>query len=87
MKSIEEQKSEEILSVYMNYPALLIRKKCEKYPLGRTSHKFKNFLRERVTILDKNKKTIAPKIMTDADMAEDEDNEGSEAQAVGPRAR
>jgi len=33
---------DEITSIYINYPALLLRKKTEMYPNGRTSHKFKN---------------------------------------------
>jgi len=54
-KSIKLQnEAEEITSIYINYPALLLRKKSELYPEGRTSHKFKNFLRRRVTIVDKN---------------------------------
>ena len=32
----------------------LLRKKSEMYPQGRTSHRFKNYLRRRVTIVDKN---------------------------------
>jgi len=49
-----QNEAEEITSIYINYPALLLRKKSELYPEGRTSHKFKNFLRRRVTIVDKN---------------------------------
>lgn len=43
------------------------------YPNGRTSHRFKNFLRRRVTIIDKNKDRIDQnevKDKTDADDAE-----------------
>lgn len=57
--------AEEITSIYINYPALLLRKKSELYPEGRTSHKFKNYLRRRVTIVDKNQKPIDPKDVKD----------------------
>ena len=43
------------------------------YPNGRTSHRFKNFLRRRVTIIDKNKDRVDQnevKDKTDADDAE-----------------
>lgn len=41
-KSIKIQnESDEITSIYINYPALLLRKKSELYPNGRTSHRFK----------------------------------------------
>jgi hypothetical protein len=41
-KSVKAQnEDEEITSIYINYPALLLRKKSELYPTGRTSHKFK----------------------------------------------
>ncbi len=49
---------EDVTSIYINYPALLLRKKSEMYPNGRTSHRFKNQLRRRVTIIDKNKKEV-----------------------------
>ena len=45
------------------------------YPTGRTSHRFKNFLRRRVTIVDKNKDTVDAaevKDVTDVDQAEQE---------------
>jgi hypothetical protein len=35
------------------------------YPEGRTSHKFKNYLRRRVTIVDKNQNPIDPKEVKD----------------------
>lgn len=42
-KSIHLQNDcEEVTSIYINYPALLLRKKSEMYPNGRTSHRFKN---------------------------------------------
>lgn len=52
MKNLYEE--DEVTSIYINYPALLLRKKTEMYPNGRTSHRFKNQLRRRVTIVDKN---------------------------------
>ena len=54
---------------------MLLRKKSEMYPTGRTSHRFKNFLRRRVTIVDKNKDTVDAaevKDVTDVDQAEQE---------------
>lgn len=33
--------SDEVTSIFINYPALLLRKKTEKYPEGRTSYRFK----------------------------------------------
>lgn len=33
---------EDVTSIYINWPALLLRKKSEMYPMGRTSHRFKN---------------------------------------------
>jgi len=66
---------DEITSIYINYPALLLRKKSEVYPNGRTSHRFKNALRRRVTIIDKNMKPIDQseiKETTELDEAEQE---------------
>lgn len=45
--------SDDITSIQINYPALLLRKKTLKYPEGRTSYRFKRFLRRKVTIIDK----------------------------------
>lgn len=56
----------------MNYPALLLRKKTDMYPNGRTSHRFKSFLRKRVTIIDKNKNKVEGKEITELDEAEKE---------------
>ena len=44
--------SDEVTSIFINYPALLLRKKTPKYPEGRTSYRFKRFLRKKVTIID-----------------------------------
>lgn len=42
IKSIANQnEADEVTSIYVNYPALLLRKKSEMYPNGRTSHRFK----------------------------------------------
>ena len=68
---------EEVTSIYINYPALLLRKKSEMYPNGRTSHRFKNQLRRRVTIVDKNKEAVDKKTIkdvTEVDEAEQEVN-------------
>lgn len=48
--------SEDITSIFINYPALLLRKKTQKYPDGRTSYRFKRQLRKKVTIIDKTAK-------------------------------
>ena len=59
-KSIyNSNESDEITSIFINYPALLLRKKTEKYPEGRTSYRFKRFLRKKVTIIDKTGKPAA----------------------------
>jgi hypothetical protein len=53
-KSIHNaEESDEVTSIFINYPALLLRKKTEKYPNGRTSYRFKRELRKKVTIIDK----------------------------------
>lgn len=46
--------SEEITSIFINYPALLLRKKSMLYPEGRTSYRFKRALRKKVTIIEKH---------------------------------
>jgi len=38
--------SEEVTSIFINYPALLLRKKSLLYPEGRTSYRFKRELRK-----------------------------------------
>ncbi|CDW83009.1 fbox domain containing protein [Stylonychia lemnae] len=48
-----QQEADEITSIFINYPALLLRKKSMLYPEGRTSYRFKRALRKKVTILDK----------------------------------
>lgn len=70
--------ADEFTSIYINYPALLLRKKSEMYPHGRTSHRFKHFLRRRVTIVGKDKKKEDPstvKDVTELDEAEQEIND------------
>jgi hypothetical protein len=38
--------SDEVTSIMINYPALLLRKKSVLYPEGRTSYRFKHALRK-----------------------------------------
>jgi len=45
--------AEDVTSIMINYPALLLRKKSELYPEGRTSYRFKRMLRNKVTIIGK----------------------------------
>lgn len=45
--------AENITSIVCNYPALLLRKKSEAYPEGRTSYRFKRELRKKVTVVGK----------------------------------
>ena len=47
--------SDDITSIFINYPSLLLRKKSMLYPEGRTSYRFKRALRRKVTIVDKTK--------------------------------
>lgn len=42
--------SDEVTSIMINYPALLLRKKSALYPEGRTSYRFKHALRRLVTV-------------------------------------
>ena len=42
--------ADEITSIMINYPALLLRKKSNLYPEGRTSYRFKKELRREVTV-------------------------------------
>ena len=48
------EKQEEVTSLQCNFAPLLLRKKTVLYPDGRTSYKFKNYLRGKVTVFDKN---------------------------------
>jgi hypothetical protein len=45
---------EEITSIMCNYPALLLRKKSDMHPAGRTSYRFKKELRKQVMIIGKS---------------------------------
>lgn len=47
------KESDEITSIFINFPSLLLRKKSALYPDGRTSYRFKRQLRKKVTILEK----------------------------------
>lgn len=49
LKNLNE--SEDVTSIMVNYPALLLRKRSQLYPEGRTSYRFKRELRKNVTIL------------------------------------
>lgn len=57
-KSLEASKfnlyeNENVTSIMINYPALLLRKKSQLYPEGRTSYRFKRELRKKVTVVGK----------------------------------
>ena len=74
---------EEIYSIFINYPALLLRQKSRVFPNGRTSIRFKEVLRRKVTIIDKNKNRIDQNTInnidkTDADDAEQEEQDQQE---------
>ena len=75
-KSIHEAKeAEEITSLFVNFPPLLLRNKSEAFPEGRMSHKVKMQIRDRCTIVDKNQKPVDEserKMFTDVDEAEKE---------------
>ena len=45
------------------------------YPQGRTSHRFKNYLRRRVTIVDKNQNMVDPKSIKDVTEVDDAEQE------------
>ena len=45
-----QNENENVTSIMINYPALLLRKKSQLYPEGRTSYRFKRELRKKVTI-------------------------------------
>ena len=49
-----QNENENITSIMINYPALLLRKKSKLYPDGRTSYRFKRELRKKVTIIGKS---------------------------------
>ena len=54
--------SEDVTSIMINYPALLLRKKSELYPDGRTSYRFKRMLRNKVEIVGKSAFDAPPKM-------------------------
>ena len=77
VKSIELQSQEQVYSIYINFPALLLRKKSPEYPTGRTTIRFKAALRRKVTMVDKNHNRIDQNQIknldkTDLDEAEQE---------------
>ena len=77
--------SDEVTSIMINYPKLLLRKKSVLYPDGRTSYRFKNALRRQVTVAGiscfapkkKKKRPVAP---NELDLPET-DEAATEAQA------
>ena len=50
---------DEVVSMMINYAALLLRKKSQLYPEGRTSYRFKKELRKEVTVTGQS--AFAPK--------------------------
>lgn len=68
--------SDEVTSVMINYPALLLRKKSQLYPEGRTSYRFKHALRRYVTVAGqsmfgiKKKKSKRPAVPCELDLPE-----------------
>ena len=68
--------SDEVTSIMINYPALLLRKKSTLYPEGRTSYRFKHALRRKVTVAGtsvfcpKKKKVKRPVVFTECDQPE-----------------
>ena len=65
MESLEKSminlyESDEVTSIMINYPALLLRKKSALYPEGRTSYRFKHALRRQVTVSGQS--MFAPKV-------------------------
>lgn len=64
--------AEDVTSIMINYPALLLRKKSEIYPEGRTSYRFKRMLRNKVTIVGKSAFDAPPK-MSELDQPETDD--------------
>lgn len=61
----------------INYPALLLRKKSDLYPDGRTSYRFKRMLRNKVEIVGKSAFDAPPK-MNELDQPETEEPEPAE---------
>ena len=65
--------SDEVTSIMINYPALLLRKKSALYPEGRTSYRFKQALRRQVTVNgqsmfgSKKKKVKKPAVICEID--------------------
>lgn len=45
--------NQHVTSMLINHPKLLLRRKQEEWPDGRTSYRFKNALRKKVTIIGK----------------------------------
>ena len=47
--------SEEVVSIFVNIPEKMLRRKTEQYPNGRTNLRMLRFLTKRVTILEKQR--------------------------------
>ena len=81
--------SDEVTSIMINYPALLLRKKSSLYPEGRTSYRFKHALRRQVTVNGqsmfgpKKKKVKKPVAFTELDMPETDETTTEEQAAAG----
>jgi hypothetical protein len=55
VKSMKAQNENvNVTSMLINHPKLLLRRKQEDWPEGRTSYRFKNALRKKVTIIGKS---------------------------------
>ena len=73
--------SDEVTSIMINYPALLLRKKSALYPEGRTSYRFKHALRRQVTVAGqsmfgpKKKKVKRPVAACEMDLPETDDRD------------
>ena len=85
--------SDEVTSIMINYPKLLLRKKSALYPEGRTSYRFKNQLRRQVTVAGqsmfgpkKKKKVKQPVKYSEMDMPEtdEKDTEAAAAETSTP---
>jgi hypothetical protein len=65
--------NENITSIMINFPELLLRKKSTLYPNGRTSYKFKDALRKKVTVIGKkmNSKKISEADQDEVDYDEE----------------
>ena len=80
-QSIKElYEGDEVTSIIMNHPSLLLRKKSALYPEGRTSYRFKRYLRHKVTVIGKSQF----KVSADDDKEDDGNKDGSQQQVQQP---